>query len=177
MRKVILLIFVLLFVKTSATEQTGDRLIFKSDTIHIYTYPLDSLIKIFPPFEKRILNYSNIICESSACWRGYIGTWTIQNDSLYLSKLTNGCEDYTFKLNRLFRKRKTIKGKIFADWFSGEIKEEHDYKKTQINGGEIYLNVPTKLFVAKIKDGIIIELKTENILYDNVDLPIEIKNP
>ena len=176
MRVITTFIFVLLFVTTSATEQDGDKLIYKSDTIYIYNYPLDSLIKIFPPLEKRILNYSDIICESSSCWRGYIGTWIIQNDSLYLSKLTNGCEDYTFKLNRLFRMRKTEKGKIFADWFSGEIKEEHDYKKTQINGGEIYLNVPTKLFVVKIKDGKIIELKTENIQYDKVDLPIKVKS-
>ena len=175
MRVIITFIFILLFVKTSATKQDGDKLLYKSDTIYIYNYPLDSLIKIFPPLEKRILNYSNTICSSSANWRGYIGTWTIQNDSLYLSKLTNGCENYTFKLNRLFRKRKTENGKIFADWFSGEIEEEYDNRKTQINGGELYLNVPTKRFVAKIKDGKVIEIKTENIQYDKVDLPIKIK--
>lgn len=175
MREVIILIFVLLFVKTFATEQTGDKLIYKSDTIYIYNYPLDSLIKTFPPLEKRILNYSNTICTSTACWRGYIGTWIIQNDSLYLSKLTNGCENHIFKLNWLFKMRKTEKGKVFADWYSGEIEEEYDNRETQINGGELYLNVPTKRFVAKIKDGKVIEIKTENIQYDKVDLPIKIK--
>ncbi len=161
MRVITTFIFVLLFVTTSATEQDGDKLIYKSDTIYIYNYPLDSLIKTFPPLEKRILNYSNTICMSSASWRGYIGTWIIQNDSLYLSKLTNGCENYTFKLNRLFRKRKTVNGKIFADWYSSELKTEYDLKKILVGGVEKY--APTKLFIAKIREGKIIELIIENI--------------
>lgn len=164
MRIIITFIFVLLFVKSSATEQSGDKLIYKSDTIYLKNYPLDSLIKIFPAFENKILNYSDKICESSDCWRGYIGTWTIQNDSLYLTRLTNGCEDYAFKLNRLFRKRKTVNGKIFADWYSSDIKAEYDLKKVRIGGVEKY--APTKLFIAKIRDGKIIELITENIEYN-----------
>ncbi len=164
MRVIITLISVLLFVKTFATEQSRDKLIYNSDTIYIYNYPLDSLIKIFPPFEKRIHNYSDTICESTDCWRGYVGTWIIQNDSLYLYKLTNGCGDYTFKLNKLFRIRKTKNGKIFADWFSSDIKTEYDFKEIISDGSEKY--VPTKLLIVKIRDGKIIELITENIAHN-----------
>ncbi len=164
MRLIITFIFVLFFIKVYATEQTGDKLIYKSDTIFIYNYPLDSLIRIFPLLEKKILNYSDTICGTSACWRGYIGTWIIQNDSLYLSKLTNGCEDYIFKLNRLFKKRKTVNGKIFANWFTSEIKAEYDFERTRINGFEKY--VPTKQLIVKIKEGKVIELITENITYN-----------
>jgi hypothetical protein len=164
MREIITFIFILLFMKTTATEQSCDKLIYKSDTICLNKYPLDSLMKIFPPFEKRILNYSYKTCVSSDCWRGYIGTWIIQNDSLYLAKLTNGCEDYTFKLNRLFRKRKTVNGKIFAYWYSSEIKAEYGLKKIRVAGVEKY--APTKLFIAKIREGKIIELITENIDYN-----------
>ena len=52
MRSIITFVFVILFLQTYATEQSGDKLIFKSDTMYIYNYPLDSLIKTVPPLEK-----------------------------------------------------------------------------------------------------------------------------
>ena len=163
MRSIITFVFVILFLQTYATEQSGDKLIFKSDTMYIYNYPLDSLIKTVPPLEKKIINYSYIRCGSSDCWRGYIGTWVIQNDKLYLIKLTNGCEDYTFNLEKLFN-RKTENGRIFADWFSSEIKTEYDFKEILINGFTRY--VPRKQLIAKIKDGTITELIIKDLTND-----------
>lgn len=159
MRAIITFIFILFFLQTYATEQSGDKLIYQSDTMYIYNYPLDSLlIKTVAPLNKRILNYSDTICGSSDCWRGYIGTWIIQNNKFYLVKLTNACEDYTFNLEKLFN-RKTENGKIFADWFSSEIKTEYDFKKILINGFTHY--IPKKQLITKIKDGKITELIIE----------------
>lgn len=169
MRTIMLIVFFCLFIKGIATVQSKDRLIYKSDTLYINNYPLDTLIKIFPAFDKRIQNYSKSSCVSSACWRGYIATWSIQSDSLYLVKLINGCEDITFKLNRLFKKRKTIQAKIFADWFSGEISAQYDFKMLRFGSFERYM--PTKLLIARIADGKIIELVTQNIDYDENLLP------
>ena len=45
---------------------------------------------------------------STACWRGYIGSWSIRRGKLYLTKVEG---------------RICLEGKdsIFADWFTGEL--------------------------------------------------------
>jgi hypothetical protein len=48
------------------------------------------------------------IIFSTACWREYIGSWSIRRDKLYLIKL-----DGRFRLDG--------KEAIFADWFTGEL--------------------------------------------------------
>jgi hypothetical protein len=49
------------------------------------------------------------IIGSTACWRGYIGTWEIQNEKLYLIDIA-GCYQMTDS------------NPIFADWVSGLIR-------------------------------------------------------
>lgn len=54
----------------------------------------------------------------SACWRGYIGNWKIEDSKLYLIELKFGFNaDDTLEMNDLFPGQ----DKVFADWFSGEI--------------------------------------------------------
>jgi hypothetical protein len=63
-----------------------------------------------PPLPKNsphiIRSPDNVI--SSACWRGYVGTWEITNGKLFL-----------IGLSRNYRLREGVS--IFAEWFSGEI--------------------------------------------------------
>ncbi|MCQ2093255.1 MAG: hypothetical protein MJY85_11325 [Fibrobacter sp.] len=47
--------------------------------------------------------------ESSACWRGYIGTWEIKDNMLFLNKLEG-------------RYKLISPTPIFASWFTGELK-------------------------------------------------------
>ena len=79
----------------------------------------------------------------SACWRGYIGKWIVENNKLYIVSLdANSSDDdsdeiwwldniYTVDLNYLFPNQ----NKVFAEWFSGEIRMPYgDLLKTSFIG-------------------------------------------
>src|SRR4051812_39666292 len=90
-------------------------------------------------FQRReILNYQGQKCEISAlplthcdrpipkfdalgsnCWRGYVGTWEIRDDTLHLVQLsTSPGEEVESELARVFPQHA---GSVAATWFSGEI--------------------------------------------------------
>lgn len=165
MKSIAIILVTLISITVSATEQTLDRLIYKTDTIDISAYPLNTLIETYPLIKKKLFHYSDTICKSTDCWRGYIGTWKIENNSLFLIKLTNGCEDHTFNLNKVFSKRKTQNRKVFANWYTGEIKAMFNYK--QVSDGKTQEYKPTKLFSAKITNGKITSISIESISIDN----------
>jgi hypothetical protein len=57
---------------------------------------------------------------TTACWRGYIGTWAIENSRLYLIKLEgNLCNGTRANLRTVFP---DASGPVFADWFTGELR-------------------------------------------------------
>ncbi|MEP6262749.1 MAG: hypothetical protein ABJ092_14330 [Gillisia sp.] len=63
--------------------------------------------------------------SNTACWRGYYGTWTLENDRLYLIELEgniDGPDDSwnPVDLQYLFPGQE----KVFANWFSDIIKIE-----------------------------------------------------
>lgn len=106
---------------TYATEQAPDRLVYKSDTIFINFYPLEELMNTDSIIRKRIFQYSDTVCISSGCWRGHIGTWKIENDSLFLINLKQGCGNKIFSLDYVFGKGKVKNGRVYANWYSIEI--------------------------------------------------------
>jgi len=64
-------------------------------------------IKILTDEEFRVGIFDTMI-GSTACWRGYIGSWSIRRDKLYLTKIEG-----RFRLDG--------KEAIFADWFTGDL--------------------------------------------------------
>ena len=55
----------------------------------------------------------------SACWRGYVGNWEIKDGKLYLIDLKFGFnEKEDLEMSDLFPGQL----KVFADWYSGEIR-------------------------------------------------------
>ncbi|MBT4361454.1 MAG: hypothetical protein HOD11_10855 [Candidatus Marinimicrobia bacterium] len=65
-------------------------------------------IKILTDEEFRMGIFDKTI-GSTACWRRYIGSWSIRRGKLYLTKI-EGC----FRLEG--------KDALFADWFTGELR-------------------------------------------------------
>jgi hypothetical protein len=71
------------------------------------------------------LEKRNIVFEAphTACWRGYVGTWLLENDQLYLIRLNANLrtsDDMEVKevgMDYLFPGQR----KVFAEWFSGEL--------------------------------------------------------
>ncbi len=121
MKETATILLILLSLSLFATEQSPDILIYKSDTIFIDTYPLESLMESDSLLKKKIFEYSDEICMTSGCWRGHVATWKIENDSLFLIKLINGCEDFEFKLENVFGENNVENNQVFANWFSGDL--------------------------------------------------------
>lgn len=97
------------------TIQTMEKLIYKGRKVDIVTEPLSSY---FTTIKTKL----SICPVSSGCWRGYVGTWLIEYDKLYLI----GFQGYArikpniiepVDMSYIFHGET----KVFADWFTGEI--------------------------------------------------------
>ena len=104
------------------TMQCPEILLHRGEKLKLYYDPLEDYLKTaIMPFRFH--------AECSACWRGYIGTWTIKQDKLYLISLDGEIETAsgveTVDLTALFPE---CQDGVFADWFSGELyspKDDH----------------------------------------------------
>jgi hypothetical protein len=67
-----------------ATSQIPEALIYNGITNDMYSTPLESFFSAGKP--KLFLEKPS----STACWRGYVGTWKIEDDELYLVVLQEG---------------------------------------------------------------------------------------
>lgn len=113
----ILLIFILIELK--ATEQAKEVLIVGADTTYTIFLPLEEFLSQHPYIKKRIDNSSN--CMSTDCWRNYIGTWQVVNDSLFLVRLQDCCDYKTISLEKVFDCKSILNGKVFAHWYSDKL--------------------------------------------------------
>lgn len=119
MKSIISTIVVLVFVgKTFATGQIPDYLIHDQDTVAIYNNPLE---QYFEQTGKRELIDFNSPCWSTACWRGYVAYWELENDSLFLKKITSCIEDCSeddkdANLFSMFGENRP-----FASWYTGTL--------------------------------------------------------
>ncbi len=98
-----------------ATGQAGDILIFKGDTLTLFSNPLEQYFDIK---SERTLNGKKLERTSTACYRGYRATWKVTNDSLFLIKVQKGCYSETpeyFDLKSEFGSER-----VFAEWFTGK---------------------------------------------------------
>jgi len=93
------------------TAQACEKIIYANEQNSLASLPLDSYLasKKLKPFK-----YTN-----TGCWRGYVGSWKIQDDKLFLIDLTGTNEQgETLRLSSLFPN----KAEVFANWFSGELR-------------------------------------------------------
>jgi len=119
------------------TAQIRERLFFNGKKYGMATEPLNVYLQ-----QNNIMLEDEIYC--TACWRNYIGTWTIKDNKLYLTELRLFSEEENINnegvaaflvsskdeagnatssksdtlMERLFPNQK----EVFADWFSGEVR-------------------------------------------------------
>ncbi len=95
------------------TAQVGERLIYRGQEHHMAAEPLRDYWALGghnPIFEMR----------STALWRGYIATWSIIDDRLYLVGIDASCGDgREATLETLFP---GYSERVFAHWFSGRVR-------------------------------------------------------
>ena len=94
------------------TLQIAEKLTYNGKKYDLHTEPLKSYLYKHPierPIRTRTF--------STACWRGYVGHWTIEDDKLYLVELD--CLELPPRnaLDDIFSGQQ----KVFAEWFSGTI--------------------------------------------------------
>ncbi len=90
--------------------------------------------------------------NSSACWRGYIGTWKIINDRLYLVEFKgNSSNGMKLQLKDLFSLNPN---KVFAHWYSGEIRCPYGKILDYVHMG--FASTYEKDFYLKFSKGILI---------------------
>jgi hypothetical protein len=92
------------------TAQASDILYFDGSEYILYSEPLEFYFEQHPP-------RPDIEATCSACWRGYIATWRIKRDKLYMVSLQS------FDGDDLALKQKLFPGDdmIFASWFTGPL--------------------------------------------------------
>ncbi len=83
----------------------------------------------------------NIVC-SSACWRGYVGTWEIKDGKLYLNEIIG-------------RYKKISDQPLFANWFSGVLRIPSGKLMQPIHMG--FGTVYEKELHIKIEEGVVIK--------------------
>lgn len=115
LRIVIFLFASLVFEHVYATTQAPDYLIYKGDTLAIYSNPLESY---FAKEGRPDCVFDKYGYKNTSCWRGYIGYWELRNDSLFLVEVRG--ESTNIDLSLIFKDRKTDHG-VFADWVDSSI--------------------------------------------------------
>jgi hypothetical protein len=107
-----------------ATGQEPDVLIYKGKTYSLFANPLEAF---YPNRKKRPLFVVKPNVMSTSNWRGYVATWAIEDNFLYLVKIDAWTCPRNFKncqpvdLAKLFGS-KYRNGKVKADWFSGDLR-------------------------------------------------------
>lgn len=94
------------------TRQILEKINYEGSLQSMFGRPLDDYFKlsgIKPDFE--------LTC--SACWRGYIGTWEILDDRLYLTDLSELMGDGKKNMQTFFPDDPV---RVFAYWYSGQLR-------------------------------------------------------
>ncbi len=132
------------------TAQSSETIIYEDKEYGMAYEPLSDYLENLenPPF---------LYSPSTACWRGYYGTWEVKGDKLYLIKLiafTEGWKEadieYIFPGQR----------EAFADWFTGEIRIPQGELLSYIHQG--YDSVYEKDIFLAFHKGILINERIED---------------
>ena len=139
MKLIEILFFCLLTCKLFGTAQIPDILIYKGDTLILYSVPFEAYNNGKLSHPKILFNSSG--CVNTACYRNYVATWEVIKNEIYLIRLKNACfptrlrgVQGSFKsnpeldslgnefadLNQLFP-QKIKDGKVKADWINYEL--------------------------------------------------------
>lgn len=142
------------------TAQKGEDLIFEGERLVMYSTPLEAYFKqtgFRPPFVEFSTNLS----------RGYIGKWEIDKGRLYLINLfriglreTEAGLQFEWVPNAIsvcdiFP---DIKGRVFAQWYSGQLRCPQGELKEYHHGG--FASVYERDLLIDIENGIVAKVET-----------------
>lgn len=153
--KYLLIFSIFLFCKFSyGTGQVPDYLVYKGDTLAIFSNPLE---KYFEQTGKREL-IDFVGCGSTACWRGYKAIWELKGDKLYLVQITSCHNSCGLEIKNADLKKMFGTETVFANWFTGKIIVPQGERVQYIHMG--YASIYEKELHISFKDGIKTNEKT-----------------
>jgi len=168
-----LLACILLSISVKATYQARDILIWNTDTLSLFSNPLElrsdwkELYKkisiaienedkrLYPKkYEKKEVE----VLFSTACWRGYIAEWEIINSQIYLNNIY-ACQDKNVRIDlKKILPKEFNNGLIFANWINGKLRAPKGVCLEWLNLD--YNSIYEKELVLEFKNGILTEFKT-----------------
>ena len=111
------------------TAQCPETLLLRGEKLSLCTEPL-------APYLESGANQITFDAETSACWRGYEGTWAIESGQLYLVKLQGGSDTNAGWVERsladLFPE---YPDGVFAHWYTGELRCTKGQLLDYVHGG------------------------------------------
>jgi hypothetical protein len=95
------------------TAQVPERLFYAGETLPLFGNPLFGYLEQHAKFDL-------FQSTCTANWRGYVGSWAITEERLYLTNLVGRLRDGTpADLQTVFPESM---GSVFADWYSGSLR-------------------------------------------------------
>jgi hypothetical protein len=111
------------------TAQFTELLLLRGEKLSLCTEPL-------APYLESGANQITFDAETSACLRGYEGTWAIESDRLYLVKLQGGSVTNAGWIERsLVDLFPEYPDGVFAHWFTGELRCSKGQLLNYVHGG------------------------------------------
>ena len=106
------------------TAQVSEQLTYKGESLSLCTNPLS-------PF---LINSSfDFQSTSTACWRGYVGYWSIEDNHLYLKRISGHLKNgQLVTLETLFP---GFPNGVFAHWYTGELRCPRGSLLKYVHGG------------------------------------------
>lgn len=159
MKRIILKIFFIILMsvisqQAFATAQFGDLLIINGDTSWIDSNPLE---EYFETKNLRKIGGTEMQMRCTALWRGYVATWILENDSLFLVRIqTNYCSDSPTEIDLT---EEFGSKKVFAEWFNSTITQTEGELLKYVHMG--YMSIYEAEVFFTFKSGILSE-KTKN---------------
>lgn len=170
-----ILIFLLISLAANATSQVGDILIWKGDTLKLFSNPLElrsdskDLSKIIASeleneyrrlYPKKYETEEDVSLVSTACWRGYVAEWTIISDKIYLSNIYVWYDSKVkVDLKKVFGNKLTG-NLLFANWVTGKLYVPKGKCIEYVHLG--YNSIYETETVIEFNDGVLVSSKTYN---------------
>lgn len=119
MKAVFIALFIFNLVDAYPTAQSGEILLRNGDTLIMYSTPLEAMPGIDSLRSELIMHGFNTY--NTGCWRGYIATWELENDSLFLIQIKSpNPEGVEADLSKLFHSEYKD-GRLYAQWYTGTL--------------------------------------------------------
>jgi hypothetical protein len=132
------------------TAQVHERLIYEGEEMSMMSCPPlpthhPRVVEVGHPWEATAREGVPDIIFSTACWRGYLGTWAITEGRLYLVGLQGRVE-------------MTGDGPIFAGWVSGRLRVARGALLEYVHMG--FQSVYERELIIKLEAGVVVATKT-----------------